>query len=441
MEAARGGGGIIAGGGVAGQGEGEADAEVEVARSGMVIDAGAHGAEVVGQDDAASSAGKGASSGARRASGGRELMTRETRRAVLDEQLAGEMVTLYGGMSVQHLGGTPAASHALHLLQGYVWASQTKKSRSSQVKKYQEFAETERRGMPPDEVDLVCFVGYLMYEGSVNASSFTQYLSGVRRYCHNVGLRPLPPTPGESDLLKDALNAAKRVESVMPVKELWQRAGISASQSMAVLLTLPQSADMDVRRRKATWLVLFCFTFRGGTGGALWPKDFSFESDYVMSIKPDVLKRTSSDCTRNPELRPYAVPLATPPEMNPIVFLRSYVEQCRRTIGEDAFMFSPDPRAPGSTEFISQDLVAMAATAGIVMAPGLKLTSHSPRRGMLTEFVLQHPRPADVVIARRMDWSPKAGCVLTYFSRDVIKSEASAIFVPGALQVQMGSTD
>lgn len=375
--------------------------------------------------------------GAQRVHGERAVVAVEDRRAVLDARVVANMVTLYGGMTVQHLGGTPAAKHALSLIQRFVWADRTKESRSSHVKKYRQFAEAEGRGMPPGEVDLVCFIGYMMYEGSVSPSSFPQYLSGVRRFCEVLGMEPLPPKPTESSLLMDVLKAARRLESEMPVKEMWKRAGISAGQSMVVLQVQPQSTSWILRRRKAMWQISFCFSFRGGTMAALWPADFTFGCDFRMAIAPDVMKRTDTDRTRNPEPRPYSVPLDTPPEENPIVFIRSCIEEFRSLHGERAFIFSPSVETAGTTEFITTEIEAMAALAGIVPPTGMRFTSHSPRRGMLTEFILQHPRPDNIVIAGRMDWSPRASLTVTYFSRDVMRSEASAIYVPGALQMQL----
>lgn len=378
---------------------------------------------------------------ARRVRGGREVVSVEKRREFLDAKTAAECVTLYGGTSVQQLGGTASAHHALTLIQCFTWAKRTSEGRNSQVKKYTEFAEAEGRGMPPGEIDLVCFVGYMMYEGKVSAASFPQYLSGVRRCCEVLKLEPLPPTPKESRLLEDALKAAKRLESELPVKEIWTRAGISASQTLIVLEVDPNSTELVLRRRKALWQVLFCFSFRGGTGGALWAKDFTFDSDFRMAIKPDVLKRTSSECTRNPESRPYCVPHDTPAGMNPIKFIRSVVEEFAAEHGEAAFIFSSDVAMAGNTEFVTAEIVAMAAIADLTPAEGTRFMSHSPRRGMLTEFILQHPRPDDIVIARRMDWGPKANNTVTYFSRDVVRSDASAIYVPGALQVQVEASE
>lgn len=81
-----------------------------------------------------------------------------------------ELVTLYGVLSVQHLDGTPAAQYAVNLFQGFVWADATKKSRNAHMVKFKSFALAEKRGMPPDEVDIVCFVGYLMHEGKATPS-------------------------------------------------------------------------------------------------------------------------------------------------------------------------------------------------------------------------------------------------------------------------------
>lgn len=373
-----------------------------------------------------------------RTSGGRRTVSVARRRLVLEESMTQELVTLYGGLSVQHLGGTPGAQYALNLLQGFVWAHATKESRNAHMTKFKAFCMAEKRGMPPDEVDLVCFVGYLIYEGKVSANSFAQYLSGVRRFCEVMGLSPLPPTPGQSTLLRNALQAAKRMESEMPVKDVFVRMGLSALQAMTVLHTDPDSNNLVLLLGKLMTLVLFCFSFRGGTCGALWCKDFVFTNDFSMYVTPDVLKRTSSDCTRNPTSRPYSVPLDTVPENNPIIFMRKVVELFGRKYGTERFLFSPDGHSAGSPEYISAQLSAMAASAGLVVPEGMKMTSHSPRRGMLTEFVLQSPRPDNIVIAGRMDWSPKSELTLTYFSKNVVKSWASAILVPGALQMQPG---
>jgi len=371
----------------------------------------------------------------RRGDGGRALVTAADRRAVLDDVSTEKMMTLYGGTTVQHLGGTPSAHWALSLIQRYVWVEGTRATRNSQMKKYKEFAERERRGMPPGEIDLVCYVAWLLCEGRVQVSSFRQYLSAVRTFCEREGMRPLPPSPTESSLLADGLKAAARFESEMPVKEVWLRAGASANQSMLVLQHVDTVGSLATRRRQAIWQVGFCFSFRGGTIGALWPSDFTFESDYRMSVKPDVLKRTDTDCTRNPKRRWYCVPTATPQARNPIAFMRSFVAEAKKELGAEDFMFSPESTVAGSSDFISSQVEDMAAAMGFVAPHGMCFKSHSLRRGMLTEFVLQNPRPDPVVVRERMDWS--SDNTLAYFCRDVMRSEASAIYVPGALQIQL----
>lgn len=54
-----------------------------------------------------------------RASGCRDVVTVETRRAILDEKLARDLVTLCAVLPVQNFGGTPGALYALRLLQGF----------------------------------------------------------------------------------------------------------------------------------------------------------------------------------------------------------------------------------------------------------------------------------------------------------------------------------
>ena len=79
-------------------------------------------------------------------------------------------------------GGTPSAHWAPSLIQRYAWVEGTKATRNSQMNKYKEFAEGERRGMTPGEIDLVCYVAWLLCEGRVQVSSFRQYLSAVRTF-------------------------------------------------------------------------------------------------------------------------------------------------------------------------------------------------------------------------------------------------------------------
>lgn len=126
----------------------------------------------------------------------------------------------------------------------------------------------------------------------------------------------------------------------------------------------------------------------------------------------------------NEEYRAAALflPLDTPAAMNPIRFMKQYVTKSVELEADDVFLFSINPKKAAKTEFIYDELVAMAECAGVVVASGLKLTSHFPRRGMLTEFIFQHAWPDNIVVAGRMDWSPKASLVVTYSSRDVVRS-------------------
>jgi hypothetical protein len=184
--------------------------------------------------------------------------------------------------------------------------------------------------MPPGEVDICAYVARLLVDGKVSLASFENYLSAVRRVCESEMLLPFPPTPKQSRLLGDMLRAAAKLEADMPVKEKWKRAGISAAHSFTVLMLEPASRDPRLGRRNASWQTGFCFSFRGGTCGALWPKDFKFKSYFEMGIEPDVLKRTAEDRTLNPEERPFCVPVDTPPEKNPVVFVQSVVEEFER---------------------------------------------------------------------------------------------------------------
>lgn len=97
------------------------------------------------------------------------------------------------------------------------------------------------------------------------------------------------------------------------------------------------------------------------------------------------------------------------------MFLKEVYLTFSEQVGDTEFLFLPgDHSEAGGTEFISSELVDMADIAGIMIPPGMKLSIHSPRRGMLTEFLLQSPRVDDLVIARRMDWSPGSKTVLCF---------------------------
>ena len=80
----------------------------------------------------------------------------------------------------------------------------------------------------------------------------------------------------------------------------------------------PGSTDYGLRKQKTLWWVAFAFAFRGGTVGALHGGDFTFSSDFTMSVRPDVLKRTKTDCTRSPHRRFYTVPESIDQAGNPV---------------------------------------------------------------------------------------------------------------------------
>lgn len=265
-------------------------------------------------------------------------------------------------------------------------------------------------------------------------ASFAQYLTGIRRFCETTGLLPLPPTPTQSPLLQDALRASKRFESEHPVRDAWVRAGISASQT----LTVVRSAKQTARQRNALWVVAFCFAFRGGiqyTVGALCPKDFEFYSNTEMSVCLEVLKRTGTDCTSDPRRRMYSVPDDTDPSDNPVLLVRRYVAEFVRGSDAGSFLFSQTKAQPGTVVFVSDEIRQMAAEVNIREPKGMRFSSHSPRRGMLTELVLHNPRPASAVVKARMDWAVDNSVV--YFCRDVFRSVASVWMIPGTLQDQV----
>lgn len=162
---------------------------------------------------------------------------------------------MYGGLTVQNMGGTPAAAWALNLLQKNVWVERTKFSKDTEMRKYRRFAREEVRGLPPGEIDLDVYVAWLLCEGLVSAKSFRNYLSATRRFCEGEKLLPLPPTPTESKLLTDTLGAARKCEGKFPVKGMKRRAGLSAMNTTQALVWGRREKDWRSQRRSAGWQV------------------------------------------------------------------------------------------------------------------------------------------------------------------------------------------
>lgn len=106
-----------------------------------------------------------------------------------------------------------------------------------------------------------------------------------------------------------------------------------------------------------------------------------------------------------------------------MAFLGVFVTEVMENFDDTALMFSADPDKVSGTYYTSAVIVEMADAAGIVAPQGMKISSHSPRRGMLSEFELQHPRPDNMFIAICMNWSSMANLKTVYFCRSVIRSE------------------
>lgn len=115
--------------------------------------------------------------------GERVFITVAVRRRVIHIGEWASLSMMCHGLTVQHLGGTPAAAWALKLLQKNVWGERTRSSLHTQMMKPIRFAREEGQDLPPGEIGLVAYVLWLIYEGSVSANSFTKYLSAIRRYC------------------------------------------------------------------------------------------------------------------------------------------------------------------------------------------------------------------------------------------------------------------
>lgn len=91
----------------------------------------------------------------------------------------------------------------------------------------------------------------------------------------------------------------------MLVKEKCGRAGISEGDTMALLQYGRGEESFRTKNMKAMRIFMFCFSLKGGTTVALWPINFHFDDNFVMTVKPDDLKRSGTDCTKNPGARPY----------------------------------------------------------------------------------------------------------------------------------------
>lgn len=95
------------------------------------------------------------------------------------------------------------------------------------------------------------------------------------------------------------------------MKGQWDRAGLSAAYTIAVLRNERGDGIFSRKKMKEMCIVMFCFSVCSGKTAVLWPIDFEFEVDFSMSGNPDVLKRTGTDCMNNTGARPYPVPVQT----------------------------------------------------------------------------------------------------------------------------------
>lgn len=126
----------------------------------------------------------------------------------------------------------------------------------------------------------------------------------------------------------------------------------------------------DVEAESCVANCIFLF-LRDGMPGALWLQDFDFKTDFLVFIKPDVLKRTRKDRLLNPETRPYSVPADSLRKRNQIVFIRSFVEEFEERHRKNAFIFSPNFMAAGKTNVFSSDFSSMAELGGIELLAGI----------------------------------------------------------------------
>lgn len=158
------------------------------------------------------------------------------------------------------------------------------------------------------------------------------------------------------------------------------------------------------RRRAAGWQVGFCFTFRGGTLGALGPFDSTFPPEFYLVVEPQVLKRTSEECTHNPEAHGFWVHEKTPAHINLIPFALKFVHEIKDKYGDERFMFSPSHPDNGSAALLSEKVNKLAHAICLALAPGLRFTSPCKLRGMLSEFVLCSPPVHPLLIPKRLHW-------------------------------------
>lgn len=91
------------------------------------------------------------------------------------------------------------------------------------------------------------------------------YLPAVRRFFINEKMEPIPSTPTESDILMDTFKAANWLESQMLVRKKWGHVGILAADTMAVLPYEKRVVRFGLKKMKSMWILMSCFSFRGGT--------------------------------------------------------------------------------------------------------------------------------------------------------------------------------
>lgn len=86
-------------------------------------------------------------------------------------------------LSKKGSGGTGIGEEAAELLAVHKWAESTWKTRFSQIFRWLCFCEEKQRDLlPPEEGDVVAFVGFLSVKGQVGLKSAKQYVPAVAQY-------------------------------------------------------------------------------------------------------------------------------------------------------------------------------------------------------------------------------------------------------------------
>lgn len=355
--------------------------------------------------------------------------------------VAAEATRTFGGASRQHLGRTPGADWLLVLMQSLAYAPSTVANQNTAMGHYSRFAQAERRPLPATEFDVAGFIGYCAEwkvrskrgenpkpHPVVGAATLHHYVSHIRVWHIDAGYPP-PPTPKESRLLHGGLQAYTSLCALADAPPE-VRLGLSAADLHSVCkYALLPSTSVTSRRAVAAGVMCAIFGFRESTA-------LSIRTEDVLELTPDkctmrvkFLKgRRSVDATPRTYTRTHAA-------WSPLDTLACAWDERQLNA---VYWFTEDPEGlkPGGPQLLTRQMREFLPAAGIVPLPGTVYSSHSYRRGLLSEMLLVGYAPT--LLLSQFDWAEGSlGMLLRYFDRHVCRSEWSPGWValpPGAGQ-------